>query len=194
MVWNIAGFFLIFVFLKFIVDLILMVIRHMENNKITFASFGFCENVLSVSYNFFKTTVVTSINDLRVPPLVAIETNWVDHHNNVELYEIRHDAKKNKSTPIQYWPRRLLAQSLTHYHHHLSFSKNKELLCLFLLIDNHPFLPSETAVKFSLSLETQNRSWNHLTFLLWIGLQLRNSPFSSQAPFPLQFFGNTMDS
>ena len=53
--------FSVFLFLKLKIDLIVMVIRHMEINRMTGASLGFGKTLLSASYNFSLTSVITSM-------------------------------------------------------------------------------------------------------------------------------------
>ena len=60
-------YFSVFPFLKLIIDLIVMVIRHMEVNKLTGASLGFGKTILSASYNIFMTSVLTSVFDPHAP-------------------------------------------------------------------------------------------------------------------------------
>ena len=47
--------FSVFLFLKLIIGLIVMIIRHMEINRMTGASLGFGKTLLSASYNIFLT-------------------------------------------------------------------------------------------------------------------------------------------
>ena len=57
-------YFSCFLFIKLIVDLIVMILRHMEINCLTGASLGFGKTLLSASNNSFSTSVLTSIPKL----------------------------------------------------------------------------------------------------------------------------------
>ena len=89
-------YFSVFLFLKLIIDLIVMVIRHMEINKLTGASLGFRKTLLSASYNIFMTSVLTSVFDPHAPSLVAIEQNKINPKLGVELKEMRTEKDPNK--------------------------------------------------------------------------------------------------
>ena len=73
-VLDICGIhFSCFLFIKLNVDLIVMILRHKENNRLTGASVGFGKTLLSASYNFFSTTILTSVSNPQVPLLQALE-------------------------------------------------------------------------------------------------------------------------
>ena len=59
-------FFSVFLFYKLIIDVVVMVIRHLEITKMTAASLGFGKTVLNASYNTSLMSVLTSINDQRL--------------------------------------------------------------------------------------------------------------------------------
>ena len=88
-------YFAIFLFLKLIIDLIVMVIRNMEINKITGASLGFVKTLLSASYNIFMTSVLTSVFDPHAPSLAAIEQNEINPKLGVELKDMRTEEDPN---------------------------------------------------------------------------------------------------
>ena len=60
-------------FIKLVVDLIVMILRHMEINHLTGASLGFGKTVLSASYNLFLTSILTSVFNPQAPLLQALE-------------------------------------------------------------------------------------------------------------------------
>ena len=62
-----------FLFNKLIVDLIVMILRHMKINRLTGASFGFGKTLLSASYNLFLTLILTSVFNTQAPLLKALE-------------------------------------------------------------------------------------------------------------------------
>ena len=50
-----------------------MVLRHMEINRLTGASLGFGKTLLSAPYNFFLTSILTSVFNPQAPVLQALE-------------------------------------------------------------------------------------------------------------------------
>ena len=66
-------YFSVFLFFKLIIDVVVMVIRHLEISPMTGASLGFGKTLLSASYNIFLTSVLTSVYDPRAPTLAAVE-------------------------------------------------------------------------------------------------------------------------
>ena len=66
-------YFSCFLFIKLIVDLTVMILRHMEINHLTVASLGFGKTLLSASYNLFLTSILTSVFNPQVPLLQALE-------------------------------------------------------------------------------------------------------------------------
>ena len=66
-------YFSCFLFIKVIVDLIVMILRHMEINRLTSASLGFGKTLLSASYNLFLTSILTSVFNFQAPLLQALE-------------------------------------------------------------------------------------------------------------------------
>ena len=55
------------------IDVVVMVIRHLEIVAITAASLGFGKTLLSASYNISLMSVLTSMYDPRAPTLAAVE-------------------------------------------------------------------------------------------------------------------------
>ena len=66
-------YFSCFLFVKLIVDLIVMLLRHMEINCLTGASLGFGKTLLSASYNLFLTSILKSLFNPQAPLLQALE-------------------------------------------------------------------------------------------------------------------------
>ena len=83
-------------FLKLIIDLIVMIERLMEINKMTGASLGFGKTLLSASYKVFMTSVLTSMYNPQATSLISDTPKKVDSRVNIELYEMREDAKKKE--------------------------------------------------------------------------------------------------
>ena len=50
-----------------------MMLRHMEINSLTGASLGFGKTLLSVSYNLFLTSILTSVFNPQAPLLQTLE-------------------------------------------------------------------------------------------------------------------------
>ena len=91
----------VFLFFKLIIDVVVMVIRHLEITKMTGASLGFGKNLLSASYNILLMSVLTSMYDPRAPPLAAVEEERKTFCNEEELTDIRDDTKKKEE---HYYP------------------------------------------------------------------------------------------
>ena len=89
-------YFSVFLFLKLIIDLIVMIIRHMEINRMTGASIGFGKTLLSASYDIFLTSVMTSTYNPQASGLASDVPKKVDPRVNLELYEMREAAKKKE--------------------------------------------------------------------------------------------------
>ena len=66
-------YFFCFLFIKLIVDLIVLILRHMEINRLTGASLGFGKTLLSASYNLFLTSILMSFFKPQAPLLQALE-------------------------------------------------------------------------------------------------------------------------
>ena len=93
---NTAEYTSVFLFFKLIIDVVFMVIRHLEISKMTGASLGFGRTLLSASYNFFLTSVLTSMYDPRVPPLAAVEQERKTFYHEEELHDMRDYTKKKE--------------------------------------------------------------------------------------------------
>ena len=66
-------YFCCFLFIKLIVDIIVMILRGMEINRLTGASFGFAKTLLSASYKLFLTSILTSVFNHQAPLLQTLE-------------------------------------------------------------------------------------------------------------------------
>ena len=67
-------YFSCFLFIKLIVDLIVMILRHMEINRLNDASLGFSKTLLGASYNLFPTSILTSMFNPQAPLLQNLES------------------------------------------------------------------------------------------------------------------------
>ena len=101
-VLEICGiYFSCFLFIKLIVDLTVMFLRHMENNRPTGASLGFGKALLSASYNLFLTTILTSVFNPQAPLLQALEPEPMP--TKIED-EARDPANENKKKEEHLYP------------------------------------------------------------------------------------------
>ena len=89
-------YFSVFLFFKLIIDVVVMVIRHLEISRMTGASLGFGKTLLSASYNIFLTSVLTSMYDPRAPPLAAVDEERKTLCNEEELHDMRNTRKKKE--------------------------------------------------------------------------------------------------
>ena len=90
-------YFSVFLFFKLIIDVVVMVIRHLEISRMTGASLGFGKTLLSASYNIFLTLVLTSIYDPRVPTWAAVEEERKTLFSEEELTHMEKDPKKRRN-------------------------------------------------------------------------------------------------
>ena len=66
-------YFSCFLFIKLIADLVVMILRHMEIDRLTGASLGFGKTLLRASYNLFLTSILTSVFNPQAPLLQALK-------------------------------------------------------------------------------------------------------------------------
>ena len=69
----------------------------MEIDKLTGSTLGFGETLLSASYNIFLTSVLTSMYNPRAPALTAVEHMDVISCVEIDMHEVKEDAKKRKA-------------------------------------------------------------------------------------------------
>ena len=93
---NFIIYFSVFLLLKLIIDHIVMVKRHMENNKLTSASIGFGKILLSASYNILMTSLLTSVFDPEEPTLAVIELKRINPILEVEIKETGTEENSNR--------------------------------------------------------------------------------------------------
>ena len=89
-------YFSVFLFFKLIIDVVVMVKRHLEISRMTGASLGFGKTLLSASYNIFLTSVLTSMYDPRAPPLAAMTQDKITLCHEEELHDMRDTPKKKE--------------------------------------------------------------------------------------------------
>ena len=86
-----------FLFIKFVVDLSVLVLRYFEIQRMTGRTLGFTKTLLSASYHLFFTSVLTSIFTPRVPFEESIEHKITNTETNVDETELQELKKKDES-------------------------------------------------------------------------------------------------
>ena len=89
-------YFSVLFFFELIIEVVVMVICHLEITKMTGASVGFGKTLLSASYNIFLMSVLTSMYDPRAPTLAAVEKERKTLCNEEELHDMKDDIKKKE--------------------------------------------------------------------------------------------------
>ena len=89
-------YFPVFLFIKLIIDMVVMIVRYMEIDKSTGSTLGFAKTLLSSSYNIFLTSVLTSMYSPGAPALTAVEHTDTSPCVENDMHEVQEDAKKNE--------------------------------------------------------------------------------------------------
>ena len=89
-------YFSVFLFIRLIFDVVVMIMRYMEKDKITGSTLGFDKTLLSASYIVFLTTVLTSMYNPRAPAVTAVEHMEVGRCVENDMHEVKKDAKKKE--------------------------------------------------------------------------------------------------
>ena len=89
-------YFSVFLFFNPIIDVVVMVIRHLERTKMTGASLHFSKTLLNASYHIFPMSVLTSMYDPRGHTLAAAEEERKTLCNEEELHDMGEDIKKKE--------------------------------------------------------------------------------------------------
>ena len=87
-------YFSVFLFIKLIIDMVAMIMRYMEIDKLTGSTPGFGKTLLSASYNIFLTSVLTSMYSPRAPALTAVEHMDTNPCVEKDMHEVKEDARK----------------------------------------------------------------------------------------------------
>ena len=87
-------YFSVFLFIKLIIDMVVMIVRYMEIDKLTGSTLGFGMTLLNASYNFFLTSVLTFMYSPRAPALTAVEHMDTNPCVENDMHEVKEDAKK----------------------------------------------------------------------------------------------------
>ena len=87
-------YFSVFLFIKLIIDMVVMIVRYIKIDKLTGSTLGFGKTLLSASYNIFLTSVLTSMYSPRAPALTAVEHMDTSPCVENDMHEVKEDAKK----------------------------------------------------------------------------------------------------
>ena len=87
-------YFSVFLFIKLIIDMVVMIVRYMEIDKLTGSTLGFGKTLLSASYNIFLTSVLTSMYSPPAPALSALEHMDVSPCVENDMHEVKEEAIK----------------------------------------------------------------------------------------------------
>ena len=94
-------YFCCFLFIKLIVDLIVMILRHMVINRLTGESLGFGKILLSASYKLFLTSILTSVFNPEARLLPASELEPISTRTEDDT---RDPVDKNKKKEEHLYP------------------------------------------------------------------------------------------
>ena len=86
--------FSVFLLIKLTIDMVVMIVRYMEIDKLTGSTLGFGKTLLSASLKIFLTSVSTSMYGPRAPALTAVEHMDVSPCVENDMHEMKEDAKK----------------------------------------------------------------------------------------------------
>ena len=96
-VFEHCGIYLsVFLFIKLIIDVIIMIVRYMQIDNITGSILVFGTTLLSASYNIFLKTVLTSMYNPRTLALTAVEHMDIGPCVENDMHEVEEDAKKKE--------------------------------------------------------------------------------------------------
>ena len=95
-----------FLFIKLIVDLIVIILRHIEISRLTGASLGFGKKLLSASYNLFLTSILTSVFNPQAVHLQALELEPTPKRTENKTRDPADESKKKEELlcPIVHCP------------------------------------------------------------------------------------------
>ena len=93
-----CGIYFSVLFFKLFIDVVVIVLGHLEKTKMTGASLVFGYTLLSASKNIFVMSVLTSMFDSRGLPLAAVEKQRKTFCNEEELNVTKGCSEKKKNT------------------------------------------------------------------------------------------------
>ena len=76
--------------------MVVLIVLYMEIDKLTGSTLVFGKTLLSASYNFFLTSVLTSMYNPRAPALTAVEHMDLSPCVENDMDEVKEHAKKRK--------------------------------------------------------------------------------------------------
>ena len=88
-------YFSCFLFIKLVVDLIVMILRHVEINPLTGASLAFGKTILSASY-IFLTSILTSVFNHQAPLLQALDSEPTPTRIEDDTTDLADENKKKE--------------------------------------------------------------------------------------------------
>ena len=91
-----GNYFSVFLFIKLLIDKVVVIVRYMEKDKLTGSTLGFGKTLLSASYTIFLRTVLTSMYNPRASALTAVEHMDVGPCVENDIHEVKEDAKKKE--------------------------------------------------------------------------------------------------
>ena len=89
-------YFSVFLLVKLVIDVVVMIVRYMEIDKVTGSTLGFGKTFLNASHTIFLTSVLTSMYNPRAPALTTVEHMEVGPCVENDLHEVKEDAKKEE--------------------------------------------------------------------------------------------------
>ena len=78
------------------IDMVVMIVRYMEIDKLTGSTLGFGKTLLIASHNIFLTSVLISMYSPRAPALTAVEYMEVGSCVKNDMHEVKEDGKKKE--------------------------------------------------------------------------------------------------
>ena len=89
-------YFSVFLFFKLLIDVVVMVIRHLQKTKMAGASLQFDKTLLCASYNLFVMSFLTLMYDPPAPKLATVEEERKTLCNEEKLKDIRENTGKKE--------------------------------------------------------------------------------------------------
>ena len=93
-------YFPVFLFVELNIDIVVMIVRHIELHEMTGSPVGFGEIPLRASYNIFFTTIGAMIWNPRAPALAVIEHTGICYYVQNGTHEVEENARKERGAPL----------------------------------------------------------------------------------------------
>ena len=99
-------YFSCFLFIKLIVDLMILILRHMKINRLTGASLRFGKSLLSASHNLLLTSFLTSVFNPQAPLLQGLQPEPTPTRTEDEIRDPvdENEKKEEHLHPIVHCP------------------------------------------------------------------------------------------